>query len=54
MSAEDFADRSEAEYQHTQAWPTLCVSRSGVMRRGHELDKDLRCVYCDIRPEDWK
>ncbi len=25
----------------------LCRSRSGVWRRGHTIDRDGRCVFCD-------
>lgn len=27
-----------------------CVSRSGVRRPRHDLDKDGRCIFCDFLP----
>ena len=30
----------------------VCVSRAGVYRAEHSLDKDARCVFCDwLQPE---
>ena len=54
LTADELADLQEAQWQHMQAWPSLCVSRSGVMRQEHDLDRDGTCVFCDCRPEDWK
>ena len=27
----------------------VCISRSGVERDAHQLDKDHRCIFCDAR-----
>lgn len=52
LTPDDYADLREAEYQHAEAWPTLCVNpRSGVMRQQHDWDREGTCYFCD-RKED--
>jgi len=38
---------------YAQPLMPCCVSRSGVSRYHHELDKDGKCIYCDkVNPWD--